>query len=184
MNFIGIVISIIGVAIVIFHKGFGKIDANPAGVALMFLAVAAALGYSVVIKKLASKYGVFSIVTYQNSIGIFFFLPFFLIFEYDHFKTIAITWNVIIPLLKLGIFASTFAFIFWTFSIKHLGIIKANIFTNAIPVLTAIIAYYKFGEILTFVRMLGILVVIAGLFLSQFRKGILNGIILRKDDED
>jgi len=184
MNFIGIVISIIGVGLVIFHNGFGKIDANPLGVALMFLAVGAALGYSIVIKKLSVRYGVFSIVTYQNSIGILFFLPLFFIFEYKHFVTIPITLDALIPLLKLAIFASSFAFIFWTYSIKHIGISKANIFTNGIPVLTAIIAYYKFGETLTFVKMIGIGVVIGGLLLSQLNMGKINSLFVRNGDKD
>lgn len=184
MNLLGIIISISGVGLVIFHNGFGKIDANPLGVVLMFLAVVAALGYSIVIKKLSARYGVFSIVTYQNSIGIFFFLPLFLIFEYNYFITIPITIDAVVPLLKLAIFASSFAFIFWTYSIKRIGISKANIFTNGIPVLTAVIAYFKFGETLTFIKMIGIAVVIVGLLLSQINIGIFNGIFIRKEDAD
>ena len=184
MNFLGIVVSIIGVGIVIFHKGFGVIDANPVGVALMFMAVLAALGYGVMIKKMAAKYNVFSVITYQNTFGILFFIPVFFIFEFNHFKTVAFSWNAVIPLLKLGIFSSTFAFIFFTYSMKNLGITKANIFTNTIPVVTAILAWIYLGEELTYVKMIGICVVIGGLFLSQFNMGMLNFILLRKNGDD
>jgi drug/metabolite transporter (DMT)-like permease len=184
MNFMGIVVSILGVGIVIFHKGFVMIDANPIGVALMFLAVVSALCYSVVIKKMTSKYSIFSIITYQNSFGIIFFVPLFFIFEFDHFKTVAITWTVMIPLLKLGIFSSTFAFIFFTFSIKNLGITKANIFTNTIPVVTAILAWIYLGEDLSFTKIVGIAVVIIGLFLSQFHPRMITNIFTRSNDED
>lgn len=177
MNFLGIVVSIVGVAMVIFHRGFGAIDANPLGIALMFLAVFAALGYSIMIKKLTGKYNVLSIITYQNSIGALFFLPLFLLFEYDHFLSVPISWPVVLPLLKLGIFASSVAFVLFTYSIKHLGITKANIFTNTIPVLTAIFAYFWQGETLSVVMMVGILVVIFGLFLSQIRQGMFSGIL-------
>jgi len=184
MNFLGIVVSVIGVAIVIFYKGFGTIDANPLGVALMFLAVVSALFYSVMIKKMAARYNVFSVITYQNTFGIIFFLPTFLIFEYSHFKTVPFSWDVLVPLLKLGIFASSFAFIFFTFSVKKLGITKANIFTNTIPVVTAILAWIYLGEELTLTKIIGILVVIAGLFLSQFHPRMITNIFNRNDVED
>lgn len=184
MNFFGIIVSIVGVGIVIFHQGFVMIDANPLGVALMFLAVASAIGYGIIIRKLTSKYSVFSVITYQNTFGIVFFLPLFFIFEFDHFKTVAFSWDAVIPLLKLGIFSSTFAFIFFTYSMKNLGITKANIFTNTIPVLTAILAWIYLGEELTFTKMVGIAVVIAGLFLSQFHPRMINTLFVRRNDED
>jgi len=184
MNFLGIVVSVIGVAIVIFHKGFGKIDANPYGVALMFLAVLSALFYAVMIKKMAARYNILSLITYQNTFGIIFFLPTFLIFEFNHFRTVPFSWDVLVPLLKLGIFASSFAFIFFTFSMKNLGVTKANIFTNTIPVVTAILAWIYLGEELTLTKGIGILVVIGGLFLSQFHPRMITNIFVRNDDED
>jgi drug/metabolite transporter (DMT)-like permease len=183
MNFLGIVVSIIGVAIVIFYKGFVAIDANPAGVALMFLAVLAALFYSVMIKKMVSRYNVLSVITYQNTFGIIFFVPVFFMFEFDHFKTVTITWAVLTPLLKLGIFSSSFAFIFFTFSMKNLGITKANIFTNTIPVVTAILAWIYLGEELNFTKVIGIIVVIGGLFLSQFHPSMVTNLFTRSNDE-
>ncbi|HOP05554.1 MAG TPA: DMT family transporter [Tenuifilaceae bacterium] len=176
MNFFGIVVSVIGVGFVIFHQGFELHDIRPLGVMFLLLAVVAALGYSLLIKKITDKYNTFSIVLYQNIIGIFFFLPFFFALDYKEFIATTPTWDVIIPLLNLGIFASTFAFVFFTFSIKHLGVSRANIFTNAIPVLTAIFAYFLLNEELTFWKITGIFVVILGLFLSQVRKGMLKQI--------
>lgn len=179
MNFFGIVVSVIGVALVIFHQGFDLVDVNPIGIAFLVLAVVAALGYSLIIKKMTDRYNVFSIVAYQNLIGVFYFLPLFFWLDFKHFVQVIPTWDVIIPLLNLGVFASTFAFIFFTYSIKNLGISRANIFTNAIPVLTAIFAYFILGEPLTLVKMIGIMVVVLGLLLSQIRRGMFNGFRLK-----
>ncbi|MGE0077876.1 MAG: DMT family transporter [Bacteroidales bacterium] len=167
MNFMGIVVSVIGVCIVIFHKGFGQIDANPYGILLMLLAVLSALGYSLTLRNLTSKYNVFSIITYQNTLGALYFLPLFLIFEVNHFVSVGVSVKSIIPILELAIFGSTFAFLLFTYSVKHLGITSANTFTNAIPVLTAVFAYFLQGELLTPVKMTGIAIVVMGLFLSQ-----------------
>jgi len=172
MNFLGIVVSIVGVAMVIFHEGFDLSGVNPIGIGFLALAVISALGYALIVKKLTDRYNSFSIVAYQNLLGIVFFLPLFFILDYKEFIQVTPTWDVIIPLLNLGIFASSFAFIFFTYAIKHLGITKANIFTNAIPALTAIFAFFLLGESLTVLKMAGIFVVIMGLFLSQMKKGM------------
>ena len=172
MNFLGIIVSVVGVGLVVFHQGFNLTDVHPLGLAFMLLAVVSALGYSLLIKKLANKYNVLSIVAYQNLIGVFFFLPLFFFLDFKQFFQVVPTWDVIVPLLNLGVFASTFAFVFFTYAIKHLGVSKANIFTNAIPVLTAILAFFILNEVITPVKMAGILVVVLGLFLSQLRKGM------------
>ena len=74
-----------------------------------------------------------------------------------------------IPLLELAIFGSSFAFIFFTFAIQKIGVGKTNAFTNLIPVITAIIAYFVLDEILNVNKITGISLVIGGLFLSQIR---------------
>lgn len=174
MNFLGIIVSVVGVGLVVFHQGFNLTDVHPLGLAFMLLAVVSALGYSLLIKKLANKYNVLSIVAYQNLIGVFFFLPLFFLLDFKQFIQVVPTWDVIVPLLNLGVFASTFAFVFFTYAIKHLGVSKANIFTNAIPVLTAILAFFILNEVITPIKMAEILVVVLGLFLSQLRKGMLK----------
>jgi len=46
---------------------------------------------------------------------------------------------------------------------------NANIFINIIPVLTAIFAWYILDEPLTFRKIVGIAVVISGLFIAQIK---------------
>jgi drug/metabolite transporter (DMT)-like permease len=168
-NIAGIIISIVGVGLVIFERG-QSVEATTLGILLLFGAVAAGIGYSIVVKKLSGKYNSISIVTYHNIIGIFFFLPLFLIFEWDHFIATGYVAEAVLPLLELAIFGSSFAFIFFTFSIKKIGVTKSNAFTNAIPVLTAIFAFFMLGETLTAIKMGGIGLVIAGLFMSQIKR--------------
>ncbi|MFO7829512.1 MAG: DMT family transporter [Bacteroidales bacterium] len=136
---------------------------------MLMMAVAAAIGYSMVIKKLSDKYNSISIVTYHNFIGIFLFAPLFFIFDFNDFKQTGLIYEAWIPLLELAVFGSSFAFIFFTFAIKKIGIGKANAFTNLIPVLTAIIAFIVLGEIINITKISGISMVIFGLFLSQVR---------------
>ena len=74
-----------------------------------------------------------------------------------------------IAILKLAIFASCIAFILYTYSIKNLGINDANMFINIIPVLTAVFAWYILDDALTFRKIVGICVVITGLFIAQVK---------------
>lgn len=168
MNVVGILISVIGVGIIIFNKSFSLI-VSPIGLFCMLIAVGAAVGYSVVLKKLASKYNPVTLITYQNTLGLIYFLPIFLILDWQHFMEAVPTQEVLTALLLLAVFASTLAFICFTYGLKYLGITKSNIFINAIPVFTAIFAYFILGDILNFQKIAGMMVVIGGLFLSQLK---------------
>ena len=168
MNILGIFFSILGVGFVIFNQG-ENIDASPFGIMMLSFAVVAAIGYSLVLKKLSAKYNSISIVTYHNFIGIFLFTPLFFIIDFHEFKASGFSPEAWVPLFELAIFGSSFAFIFFTFSIQRIGIGKANAFTNLIPVITAIVAYFVLGEILNLNKTIGISFVIGGLFLSQIR---------------
>ena len=167
-NLVGIILSFIGVGIVVFDSSFNFI-ASPLGIALEFLAVFSAIAYTVVLKDLSHKYNPTSIITYQNFIGIFFFLPLWLIFESKSMLGTPFNFHAFIAILKLAIFASCIAFILYTYSIKNLGINDANMFINIIPVLTAVFAWYILGDSLTVRKIIGIGVVIAGLFIAQVK---------------
>ncbi len=167
-TFLGILLSFLGVSIVVFDSKF-NLTASPLGIALEFLAVLSAIGYIVVLKKLAVKYNPTSIITYQNLLGIIYFLPFWLIFEFRDFTTIPFNVTAFSGILKLSVFASCIAFIFYAHSVKRLGINSVNIFINIIPVFTAIFAWYILDEPLSLQKFAGIIVVIAGLLLAQVK---------------
>ena len=48
-----------------------------------------------------------------------------------------------------------------------MGISRANVFTNSIPILTAIFSFIILGDKLTLQNAIGMIIVIAGLFMSQ-----------------
>jgi len=167
LNIIGIVISFMGVVIVILKPNF-TLDANPLGVGLLVFAVFCAVGYTLVVKKLVARYNAYSLTFYQNVLGILCFLPLVLIFEYKLVFTAEHSVGAILSLIYLAVFGSSLAFILYNFGVKKLGASKANIFTNIIPVLTAIFAYFILKEKMTWQIVTGIAIVLAGLFLSQF----------------
>jgi drug/metabolite transporter (DMT)-like permease len=167
-TFLGIMLSFFGVSVVVFDNSF-NLTASPLGVALEFLAVVSAIFYTVVLKKLAVKYNPTSIITYQNLLGIIYFLPLWLIFEFRDFTAIPFSFPAFAGILKLSVFASCIAFIFYAHSVKRLGINSVNIFINIIPVFTALFAWYILDEPLTLRKFIGITIVISGLLLAQVK---------------
>jgi drug/metabolite transporter (DMT)-like permease len=175
-NLYGLIITFLGVSLVVLDTSF-NFTASPLGVSLEFLAVMGAIGYASTLKSMSHRYNTFTIITYQNLIGAVFFLPIWLSFEMKDFIEVPFHAKAFWAIIKLAIFASTFAFILFTYSVRNLGINKSNIFINVIPVFVAVIAYIVLGDQLNFHQMVGIAIVISGLFLAQInwkrkRKGI------------
>jgi drug/metabolite transporter (DMT)-like permease len=168
INYIGVAVSFIGVIIFIADSSGGLVI-NLKGLTLLFLAVISAVGYNMVLHRLASEYNPISIVNIQNAIGVILFLPLFLIFDLKKFIATGIVADFSSVVL-LAIFASSGAFVLFAYSVRHLGISRANIFSNLIPVFTAIFAFLLVGDKLTLLNGAGMAVVIAGLFLSQIGK--------------
>lgn len=169
INYAGVIISFIGVLIFITNST-GSITMNPRGLALMFLAVISAVGYNMVLHRLAYDYDPVTIVNIQNIIGAILFLPLFVFLDLKDFISTGIIAKSFGAIVLLAIFASCGAFVLFAYSVRHVGIARANIFSNLIPVFTAIFAFFIVGDRLTVRNGVGMAVVIAGLFLSQAGK--------------
>jgi drug/metabolite transporter (DMT)-like permease len=168
LNIVGILISFMGVLIVILNLDF-SFNAEPSGMLLMLLAVFCAVGYTLMVKKLTERYNAYSITTYQNIMGTLMFLPLFLVFDLQDFANASHTAKAILNLGYLAIFGSSIAFILFNYSVKTIGATRTETFSNLIPVLTAVFAWFMLGEELGLKKIIGIGVVLAGLFLSQFK---------------
>jgi drug/metabolite transporter (DMT)-like permease len=167
-NLFGIIISFMGVAIVIFDSSF-NLQASPLGIALIFIGVFAAVGYASVLKGLTKNYNITTIITYQNVIGVLYFLPFWLGFEMNEFILTPFHKEAFMAIIKLAIFASCFAFILFTYSVKNMGVNNSNMFVNIIPVFVAIFAWLIIDEPMSAQKITGIAVVISGLIFAQIR---------------
>lgn len=168
LNLLGISVSFIGILLVVFEKGM-KLLVAWEGLLLLFLAVISAVAYSVIVKKIPKKYSVVNIVLYQNIVGIMFFLPIVLIFFKDNIIETGYHKEAFSAILKLGVFASTAAFILFLFALRNLPITNVNVFTNTIPIITLIVSWLFLKETLLLQQVIGIGVVIVGVIISQMR---------------
>lgn len=172
----GLLFSFIGILFMLFNRNL-SLSADPKGVLLLFFAVFSAVAYSVVVRKITDEYNPVTIITYQNLIGAAYFLPLFFIFDFNHFIQVKPTKELVIAMLQLSVFASTLAYVFYIIAIKEIGITKSNIFTNLIPVFTGVFSYFVLDEVFTPLKILGILLVLIGVIVSQSKK--LNVLLMK-----
>jgi len=166
INYAGIILSFIGVLVFILNKD-GSISYNIKGLGLLLFAVISAVGYNLTLSRLVGSYSPVYIVNVQNIIGATLFLPLFIIFDFNDFINTPFTFNMFKPIIALSVFASCGAFILFAYAVRNIGISKANVFTNCIPVFTALFSFILMGDILTVQNIIGMVVVIAGLFMAQ-----------------
>ncbi len=164
---VGVLVSIIGITIMSINPE-GQIQISWQGVLLLLLAVFAGAGYSVILSKLIHKYNPFTITTYQNVLGIFYFLPCLFIFDLGKISSITWSFNSITSLILLAVFCSSGAFMLYSYGAKIISVIKVSVFTNAIPVVTIIAAVILGQEAFSLPKISGIVIVVIGLLFSQF----------------
>jgi drug/metabolite transporter (DMT)-like permease len=166
LNYIGLFISFFGVLMVILSRDNGG-GAHPKGILLMFVAVLSAVGYTLIARKLLSDYNPITITSYQSLYGLLMFLPLFLGMELPDFDPGAVSRDSMLAVLYLGIFGSGICFILLTIGMRELGAARANIFANIVPVVAAIVSFVMLKEAMPPIKIMGILVTIFGLFMTQ-----------------
>lgn len=160
----GLVLSLAGVAIIVLER---RIEAQftPLGLVLVFIAVLAAVFYSVAVRKAPARYRPLTLVKMQSLIGLPIILTMALIAEGAP-ATLPEP-RVALHLIYLGLFPSSLAFVFLSTGIRRLGASRANVFTNLVPGFTAVFAWLLVGEQFTLQKVLGMLIVVAGVLTAQ-----------------
>jgi drug/metabolite transporter (DMT)-like permease len=162
---IGLVVSFLGVLLIVL--GESMTNSSLKGILLMFFAVLSAVGYGIVVRNLADRYSSITIVKWQSFIGMLLFLPLFVTYELRDFVQVNYSWEASFTILKLAFFGSVLAFIMMTKVVRGIGLNSANMFTNLIPVITSLLSYFILKEIFGMQKIIGIGIVILGLFISQ-----------------
>lgn len=182
-NIWGILISTLGMFMLLFtFTRSSSLDSQLSigsywGVPLAFAAVTAAVVDSVIMRKLPAKYNPLTIIFYAQLVSLFLFYPLWYFREGPE-AVLAIDWSQLsiegsqlsIALLSVGylaVFASVIAFILFCYALRQIGVTEANAFNNIRPAFTAMWMLLFFGEHLPFVKWIGIILIIIGLFVCQ-----------------
>lgn len=175
-NIIGILISTVGMLILLLVGSDNFALGNPWGILLAFLTVSMSVSYSIILRRIPSHYSPLSIVFYVQSFslvlfyilwgGAWIFTPFQPLEPLQQIEPLQ--WQrAALSVLYLAIFASVAAFVLFCYTVRRIGVTRANVFNNVRPVFTALIMWILMDEILPIWKLIGMLVIIVGLFISQ-----------------
>ena len=166
LNLTGLIVSFTGILLLLVRKDL-TLAIDPKGFFFLIGAVVSAIIYTVLLKKLSVNYRPIILIGYQNLIGVILFMPLFFFFEYRQFISVTPNREIIQSFLFLAFLASSLSFVFFARIVKSIGISKANIFTNLIPVFTAVFSFFILTEQFTLLKVAGILIVIFGVYISE-----------------
>lgn len=178
-NILGILLSTLGVMMLLMMGGGPLAMGDGAigkGVLLAVLTVSMSVSYSVVLRRIPTHYTPLSIVFYVQSFALVLFYVLWGVMDRGN----GLLGNEGIRLLGegqwvksllsvgyLAVLASVTAFILFCYTVRKIGVTRANVFNNVRPVFTAILMWMIFGEILPIWKIIGIIIIIIGLFISQ-----------------
>lgn len=173
-NIVGIVISTLGVLILLLMGNTqlsvgGEQASIWKGLLLAMLTVSMSVSYSVVLRKIPTRYSALSIVFYVQSFSLLLFYPLWFLMDGGIINngTVDGMGNGLLAVGYLAVLASVAAFVLFCYTVRHIGVTRANVFNNVRPVFTAILMWLIFGEVLPMCKWIGILIIIFGLFISQ-----------------
>ena len=160
---LGATICFIGVILVIFSDAW-SVALKPLGGLGLLLAILSGSFYGILVIRLGHRYSALTLVYYQNRNALLFFTPLILLASPELFGKIPPS-RIAGNLVALALFGSIIAFVLFTRGIARLGMGKAYSFSNLIPVFTAFFAFLFLAEKPKWYNMLGIALVVCGLFL-------------------
>ena len=182
-NIIGILVSTAGMLLLLLIGGQHFSIGNHWGILLAILTVSCSVGYSIVLRRIPAQYSPLSIVFYVQSISLVLFYILWggdlllnttqysstLLNATQHSSTLLTS---LLSVLYLAVFASVTAFILFCYTVRYIGVTRANIFNNIRPVFTALLMWLFFSEQLPLWKWIGIIIIIIGLFISQKQRKI------------
>ncbi|MCQ2332120.1 MAG: DMT family transporter [Paludibacteraceae bacterium] len=171
---LGAIISIVGVMMVIIDKG-GEVNVNMVGVILLVIAMIVAIGYALIIRKVPDEYNTLCVVFYMFCTALIYFVPTSLITERTEIAGVFAMFredpetvlNALYAIICLAITASCIAFLFYSYGVRVLGPNKASVYNSIQPAITALFAWMFLSQEMTCMKVVGIAIVVIGLFVSQ-----------------
>lgn len=137
---------------------------------LLFLsgAVVIAVVYTILLVKVVDHYHPLVVTTWQNVIGLIYFLPLMLVFDGGTLPLLSWSPKMLLLILVLGLFCSTLAYAGYNYGVRNLGASEACIFNNAIPVFSLIAAVVIGQEDFSWLKVAGMAIVISGVIIAQY----------------
>lgn len=168
--FFGFLIAMAGIMLISFGNGT-TLKVNPLGDILAIFAAVIWAAYSTITKKI-SELGYNTIQTTRRTFfyGLIFMLPVLIFTDFKINLSVFMDPKMILNLLFLGLGASALCFVTWNTAVKILGSVKTSVYIYMVPVITTVTSALILHETISREMVCGIVLTLAGLFLSENRK--------------
>ena len=159
----GFILALLGVTLVVFNGQF-VLKLNPAGDCLSLLAALSWAFYTIILKRISSRYNSLFITRKVFFYGLLTIAPVFL------FRPLAtnpeifsrpVVWG---NLLFLGLIASLFCYFAWNVVVKQLGVIRSANYIYLNPLATLITSSIIIHEKITAIALVGAVLILTGVF--------------------
>ena len=175
-NVVGILISTVGMLLLLLVGANNFALGNPWGVLLAIVTVSMSVGYTIILRRIPTRYSSLSIVFYVQLVALVLFYAVWGVFDKQSLQDTIVPLSAdITPVVAVGylaVFASVTAFILFCYTVRQIGVTRANVFNNVRPVFTALLMWVIFDEQLPIWKWVGIIVIVIGLFISQKQRKI------------
>ena len=175
-NVVGILISTMGMLLLLLVGANNFALGNPWGVLLAVVTVSMSVGYTIILRRIPTRYSSLSIVFYVQLVALVLFYAVWGVFDrqslQDTIASLSADLSPVIAVGYLAVFASVTAFILFCYTVRQIGVTRANVFNNVRPVFTALLMWVIFDEQLPIWKWVGIVVIVIGLFISQKQRKI------------
>lgn len=164
---IGFGVAMTGIVLIAFNGTF-RLQLNPLGDLLAFVAPAVWAIYSVLMRKIGElRYHIIGATRKVFFYGLLFMLPALFLFEFRfNLERLADLTNLS-NLLFLGVGASALCFVTWNRAVSLLGAVKTSIYIYLVPVITLLASALLLHEPITWITMLGAVLTLLGSTLSE-----------------
>ena len=175
-NVVGILLSTVGMLLLLLVGANNFALGNPLGVLLAIVTVSMSVGYTIILRRIPTRYSSLSIVFYVQLVALVLFYAVWGVFDRQSLQDTIVPLSAdITPVVAVGylaVFASVTAFILFCYTVRQIGVTRANVFNNVRPVFTALLMWVIFDEQLPIWKWVGIIVIVIGLFISQKQRKI------------
>ena len=165
---IGLIVSIIGVISILTKLNLDiliSLDFNK-GDLIMIAGVLTWGIYSSLLKKKNFTIPLLLLVHIICTFGLICVIPQYL-YEFSQGQIIKFDFNLIYTLIFLAIFPSIGSYYCWAGAVSIIGANRAGIFLSLIPLFSTIMAIFFYNEQFQFFHLIGAILIILGLFLSN-----------------
>ena len=163
---VGSLLACLGMAVVVLNGRF-VLHLSPVGDMLAFGACLCWAVYSLLMKSVTERYSVFFITRKVFFYGLLTILPYYIVFPGFPTMEVIFSREVLWNLLFLSVVASMICFLVWNWVIHQLGAVIATNWVYFNPITTIIFAWWLLHEQITLWFLLGSLLIIVGMILSD-----------------